>query len=251
MRAIYSAASGLKGQQTRLDTIAANISNVNTVGYKAARAEFKDALYTAMDSPVGGSEARNLRAGSGVLLGAISAGFADGPLTDTGGLLDFALRGDGFFTVEHTGGEMLYTRGGAFAVSQEGGAQYLVTAQGHYVLDTRGSRIALPEELTELYVTRAGVLHGPEGEIAVLGIAVFPNPEGLASAGDTCFTVTEASGAAAPAERPDVIQGSLEGSNVDLAQELTLLIRSQRAYALASRVLQTADQMEGLANQIR
>ncbi|NLF35030.1 MAG: flagellar basal body rod protein FlgG, partial [Clostridiales bacterium] len=71
------------------------------------------------------------------------------------------------------------------------------------------------------------------------------------SAGDTYFTVTEASGAAAPAERPDVIQGSLEGSNVDLAQELTLLIRSQRAYALASRVLQTADQMEGLANQIR
>ncbi len=251
MRAIYTAASGLKAQQTRTDVIASNISNVNTVGYKTKRADFKDMLYTAMDSPVGDSQGRNLRTGSGVLPGLISADFADGPLTETGVPLDFAICGGGFFTVEGPEAEVLYTRSGSFEISQEEQTSYLTTSQGYYVLDTGGNRIELPRELAGLYATPDGTLITPEGQAAVLGIAEFTNPAGLASVGQGCFAATDSSGAASPAERPDVVQGSLECSNVDLAQEMTLLIRSQRAYSLASRALQTADQMEGLANNIR
>jgi len=251
MQAIYSAATGLKSQQRRLDTIAANIANANTTGYKAVRVDFKDALYTAMDSPVGGNEARNLFAGSGVMLGATTTGFSNGTLMATGSMFDFAISGSGFFTVENAGGENLYTRSGSFGITSEGGNSLLVTAQGYYVLDAQGNRITLPEDTSGLGVTDTGVLHTASGEVAALGIAEFSNPDGLKFSGDSCFEATEVSGAAVPSQNPAVVQGSVESSNVNLAQELTLLIRSQRAYSLASKALQTADDMDGLANNMR
>jgi flagellar basal-body rod protein FlgG len=251
MQAIYSASTGLKGQQTRLDTIAAPLANSNTPGYKSARVDFKDALYTSMKHPLGTAEASNLRSGSGVLPAAVSADFSRGTLSATGQTLDFAISGSGFFTVETPAGDTLYTRSGSFGVSAAEEGSYLVTPQGYYVLDRSGNRISLPDDRAGLGVTPDGVLGTPDRSVAVLGIADFSNPDGLLSAGDTCFRESAASGAAFPAENPSVVQGSLEGSNVDLAQELTLLIRSQRAYSLASRALQTADDMEGLANNMR
>lgn len=251
MQSIYTAGLGLKSQQARLDNIAANIANANTAGYKATRVDFKDALYTKMDSPVADSEGSNLLTGSGVLLNASTTDFSDGALNSTGNVLDFAIEGDGFFTVQNSGGEPLYTRDGSFSVSPEGDENFLVTAQGYYVTDSEGKPIALPDDLAELSVSGSGVLSTADGEFAALGIAEFKNPEGLLAVGDTCYTVSETSGEPAAAAEPTVIQGSLENSNVSLAQEMTLLIRSQRAYSLASRALQTADDMEGLANNMR
>jgi len=250
--AIYEAATGLKSQQTRLDTIAANIANINTVGYKSQRVDFKDALYKAMDTPVGNSEAGNLRTGSGVLLGATTTDVSEGTVSETGNPLDFALNGKGYFTVQTPTGETLYTRNGDFQISVENGASYLVTAQGYYVLDSAGKRIQLPQDSTsDISVTESGVLKVEDTTIADLGITSFPNPDGLDAAGDTCYRATQVSGTAAPAGQVTVKQGRLEQSNVDLAQEMTLLIRSQRAYSLASKALQTADDMKGLANNIR
>lgn len=251
MQAIYSAASGLKCQQTRLDTIAANLANSNTAGYKSSRVEFRDALYTAMDSPAGDAEQANLLAGSGVLINATSASFSDGTLTNTGAPLDFAISGSGFFTVADAGGEVSYTRNGSFSVSADG--NYLVTAQGLYVLDREGNRISLPADRTGLRVSSDGVLSvDGGGEIAAIGIAEFQNPDGLLAVGNTCFQETAVSGGPMFAGTDaSVVQGSLENSNVDMAQEMALLIRSQRAYSLSSRALQTADDMEGLANNIR
>lgn len=251
LQAIYSAASGIKGQQTRLDTAAANIANSETVGYKAVRVDFKDALYTAMDHPAGDAEAANLLAGSGVLVGATSAGFSNGTLMTTGSALDFAISGDGYFAVEGAGGETLYTRNGSFGATAGEEGSFLVTSQGYYVLDGAGNRIALPQDRAGLAVTEDGMLSVADGAFATLGIAEFANPDGLLAVGNSCFQVTEASGQAVPAGNSSVVQGSLEGSNVDMAQELTLLIRAQRAYSLASRALQTADDMEGLANNMR
>lgn len=250
MRAIHAAAAGMKGQQVRLDTIAANIANTNTVGYKSVRADFKDALYSAMDNPAGDSEAANLRAGSGVLLSATTTDCSDGAFLSTGVPMDFALSGNGYFTVETPAGEKLYTRNGNFSVSAENGDSYLVTAQGYYVLDDTGSRIRLPQETESISVTQSGELSTPDGTIATLGISGFSNPDGLDAAGDTCYRETANSGTAAPATGVTVVQGSLEQSNVELAQEMTLLIRAQRAYSLASKALQTADDMQGLANNI-
>lgn len=251
MQAIYSAASGLKNQQTRLDNIAANIANSNTPGYKSTRIDFKDALYTLMDSPSGDSSALNLLTGSGVLIGATGTDFSDGILMSTGSALDFAISGSGFFTVENASGDKLYTRNGSFSISTEEDGNYLVTAQGYYVLDPEGNRITLPADATELSVTTGGVLSTPEGELATMSIVDFSNPDGLSSVGGTCFEATEVSGDPMLVEDVTVIQGSLEGSNVELAQELTLMIRSQRAYSLASKALQTADDMEGLSNNMR
>ncbi len=251
MRAIYTAASGIKNQQLRLDAIASNVANVNSVGYKSARVDFKDALYSLMDNPAGESEQNNLLAGSGVLTGATSTDFTAGKLMTTGSLTDFSIRGEGFFTAENSQGERVYTRNGSFGISVEGNGNYLVTAEGYYVLDSRGSRIMLPKDISNLSVTESGVLGVGDTRIAELGIVEFSNPEGLMQAGKSCFSATANSGEPVVARDPQVAQGSLEGSNVDLAQELTLLMRSQRAFSIASKALQTADEMDGLANNMR
>lgn len=251
MQAIYTAGSGLGRQQTRLDTIAANIANSDTVAYKSTRADFKDALYSLMDSPAVNGEGANLRVGSGVVLSATTTDYSEGSLSATGRLLDFAIQGNGFFSVKDPSGETLYTRNGSFSVSPEDGANELVTAQGYYVLDAGGNRITVPDGVSEISVSEDGRLSTTDGEFAALGIVGFSNPDGLSAAGESCYAATEVSGAPSAAEKVSVVQGSLENSNVDLAQEMTLLIRSQRAYSLASRALQTADDMEGLANNMR
>ncbi|MPM15882.1 Flagellar basal-body rod protein FlgG [bioreactor metagenome] len=251
LRSVYSAASGLKSQQARLDNIGNNLSNINTTGFKATRVDFKDALYSAMDAPLGGAEEQNLLAGNGVLLGAVSTDFKSGSLQTTGAALDFAILGRGFFNVETPAGETLYTRSGSFGLSVEETGNYLVTPQGYYVLDNGGGRISLPRNAEGLRVSSEGVLSTGDGTGATLGISDFTNPGGLLYAGDTCFRSSEVSGQPFAADGAKVEQGSLEGSNVDLAQEMALLLRSQRAYSLASRALTTADQMEGLANNLR
>ncbi len=251
MRAIYTAASGIKNQQLRLDTIASNVANVNSVGYKSTRVDFKDALYSLMETPVGSSEENNLLAGSGVIVGATSTDFTTGKLMPTGSLMDFAIRGEGFFTVEDSNGERLYTRNGSFGVSVEDNNNFLVTAEGNYLLDTSGSRITLPKDISNISVSKSGILSIKDTQIAELGIVELPNPEGLMPTGKSCFSVTENSGEPVAARDPQIEQGALEGSNVDLAQELTLLMRSQRAFTMASKALQTADQMDGLANTMR
>ncbi|HHU22246.1 MAG TPA: flagellar hook-basal body protein [Clostridiales bacterium] len=251
MQAIYTAATGLKAQQNRLDTIAANISNVNTVGYKSTRVDFKDALYNLMENPAGDSMASNLLKGSGVLMNATTTDFSEGRLETTNSILDFAIIGEGFFTLENTQGEILYTRNGSFSLSAEEDASYLVSSQGYYVLDRDGNRIALPKDLTGLNIANGTMLRNEDGELAALGIVTFPNNDGLLAAGETCYRPSETAGEPTPLEDARIEQGKIESSNVDLAQELTLLIRSQRAYSLASRALKTADDMDGLANNIR
>jgi flagellar basal-body rod protein FlgG len=250
MQSFYTAASGLNGQQMRLDTIAANIANSNTPGYKSTRVDFKDALYTTMENPTGANEAVNLEAGTGIVISATTTDFTDGALISTGQPLDFAITGEGFFTVQNENGETLYTRNGSFGISPIDGENYLVTSQGYFVLDSDGNRITIPEGVSDLSVTGAGVMYDAEGEFGRLGLVNFSNPDGLDPVGDTCFRATEASGLAEAGDNIAVMQGSIEGSNVNLASELTLLIRSQRAYSLASRALQTADDMEGLANNM-
>ncbi len=251
MQAIYTAGSGLAGQQARLDTIAANVANANTTGYKSVRVDFKDALYALMDSPVSDGEANNLLLGSGVVLNATGSDFSGGPLIETGGPLDFAIRGAGFFTVRTPDGETLYTRNGNFSAGRFDGGSCLVTAQGYEVLDAEGDRIALPESGSGISVSDEGVLSTEAGAFAKLGIAAFANPNGLSAVGETYYAATETSGGPMAEKGMSVTQGSLENSNVNLAQEMTLLIRSQRAFSLASRALQTADDMEGLANNLR
>ena len=250
LQATQTAASGLRAQQSRLDIISSNIANVNTVGYKSARGDFQDALYTRIKNPVGSSEEQNLLRGSGVLLSATRRDFSDGSTQDTGGKLDFALSNDGFFMLEDSQGQRLYTRDGNFSISEENGKNYLVSGDGCYVLSNQDERISLPDA-GAVSVTEDGTLSCGGTKVADLGIVTFDNIQGLSAVGNSCFQETAASGNAYVAQNAVVSQGSLENSNVDLGEEITLMMRTQRAYTLASRALQTADEMDGLANNIR
>lgn len=250
LQALQTAASGLSAQQARLDTVAADIANVNTVGYKAQRAEFKDALYTRMDSPISDPEGSNLHGGTGVLLSSTERDFSDGAAQDTGAELDFCISGNGFFTLKDPMGEQVYTRNGNFTLSEENGNSYLVNADGYFVLSDVGQRISFPSG-SAVSVADDGTLSSGGKKIAKLGIADFDNTSGLLEGGSTCFQVSAASGTPYAAQNAKIEQGKLETSNVNLGEELTLLMRSQRAYSFASKALQTADEMEGLANNMR
>ena len=250
MQSVYTAKHGLQAQQQRLDMIASNIANVSTTGYKSQTADFKDALYTQMIDPSDPGGAANLQQGSGVLLASAYRDFSGGAPVQTGETLDLFIEGDGFFTVQDGGGEILYTHSGALSVSEEENGRYLVTADGYYVLDEDGNRITLPGDLDSLSVSQEGVMDFGDGTAVTLGIVTFINKDGLALTGAGCYAATEASGEAV-ASSATVKQGYLESSNVDVSLELTRLIRTQRAYSLAGRVLTTWDEMESATYNIR
>jgi len=240
IRALYSSASAMVAQQQNLDIISNNIANINTVAYKKTRTAFQDALYSAIDArralqPV------NLQIGNGVRVSATRRHFRQGNLQQTGRRLDFAIEGEGFFVLLRPDGALCYTRDGSFQVSAEQVGQRvigrLVTPQGEYVLDVNGQ----PMEIHD----------GQEVSVESFNIVTFANPEGLEAIGHNRFVATEASGPAYNVFQPTVRQGFLELSNVDLAEEMTELILAQRAYQLSSRVLQSADEMERLANNLR
>ena len=250
MQAIYTAKHGLQAQQQRLDIIASNMANVSTTGYKGQRTAFKDALYTEMIDPSDTDSTANLRQGSGVLTASTYRDFTVGTPMQTGETLDFYLDGDGFFTVQNSAGDILYTRSGALAVSVEDDGRYLVTADGYYVLDDDEERIELPAGTESVSVAADGMLDFGGGVTVTLGLKTFVNKDGLSLIGNSCYAATEASGEAIESTAA-IQQGFLESSNVDLSLEFTNMIRTQRAYSLAGKVLTTWDAMASDTNNIR
>jgi len=254
--AVYMAATGLTQQQLRLDTIANNVANVNTVGYKATRLDFKDALYTANSLGPLASPEENHQKGHGVMPAANNRLFFTGALVTTERELDFAIVGPGYFEVESPQGERLYTKGGNLYISDENadGRQYLVDSAGRFVHDTDGGRIAFPQGATGVHCDENGVITftGLEQTEAVqMGLFSFTNQAALEAVGDSSFRVSVASGPPTQDYEVKLQQGALEASNVSLSDEMTRMIRAQRAFSLASRALTTADDMEGIANNMK
>ena len=254
---MMTAATGLSNQQRRMDTIANNISNVNTVGFKSSRLDFRTALYTAglvPGPPRTPAPEGNQQRPHGVRVAAITRDFNPGSLQDTGHPLDFAILGDGFFAIEDSFGNTVFTRNGNFNFDDAG---YLVTANGHFVLNSADGRITLPPGANPEHVgvSADGVMTFMVGEDEVritLGLSTFRNIMGLEALGDSNYGETIASGERLPVGSDvSVVQGMLELSNVNLGLEMTRLIRTQRAFQLASRALSTADEMEGIANNMR
>jgi len=251
MNAIHIAASGLRAQQNRLDIIGSNVSNVNSIGYKSTRADFKDALYTTIENPDGPTLEANLVGGNGVITAATSTNYDQGAIEDTDQMYDLAIIGEGFFVVENHNGEIRYTRNGSFGLSNEGDQVFLVTGAGQYVLDDTGNRIALPVG-ENVNIGYGGIIRNLDGDVlGNIAVVNFTNPVGLDAMGDTSFMQTEVSGEPFNIVDAQIRQGAVEKSNVDLAQELTLMMRTQRAFSLASQALRTADEMDGLANNMR
>ena len=259
MKALAIAATGMNAQQNNLEVIANNIANINTTGYKRARAEFSDLLYQ-VDRTQGMPNRANasivpegVSIGLGVKTSAVRNVHIQGGLTNTGNSFDLALSGKGWFQIEAADGSTLYSRSGAFNVNAEG---QLVTIDGANVIPA----IAMPTDAVEIIVNKSGqVFARRDGatELEPLGqiqLATFANEAGLAPLGDNLFQETAASGPPNIGMPGDpgfatIEQGYLENSNVDPVKEITDLISAQRAYEMNSKVIQAADEMAAVVSK--
>ncbi len=240
---------GINAQQKRIDTIANNIANVSTKGFKSTRANFKDALYQTMQRPVQPQDDLNLEKGHGTLVSGFTTYYAPGQLVESDDTSAY-IEGYGFFTVQGPTGEIFYTRDGDFAKSQGAdGNWYLTDASNQYrILDQNNQPIVIPGT-GKINIGTEGIITSEGGDyIATLRIVDFPNRQGLEATGNNMLTVSETSGQPrAATQYGRIIGGSYEGSNVDMGVELTTLIRAQRSLQMASRALSTADEMDATA----
>lgn len=259
MKALAIAATGMTAQQLNLEVIAHNIANINTTGFKRARAEFSDLLYQTerlQGVPHRGNQAivpEGAHIGLGVKTSAVRNVHIQGELASTGNRYDLAIVGSGWFEIEGADGETFYTRSGAFNTNAEG---TLVTIDGLTV----GNGLTIPQNTVEVIVNKSGqVFARLDGqveldEVGTLSLANFVNEAGLQPMGDNLFRQTTASGepVTGTAGEPGfgtVEQGYLEGSNVDPVREITELISAQRAYEMNSKVIKAADEMAAVVSQ--
>ena len=251
MQAAYTAKMGIMAQQRRVDTIADNLANVGTGGFKSRRVNFKDVLYDQMVNPAEPDSGNNLQLGHGVAISGVSRDFTLGVPENTGHYLDLYIDGKGFFMVDGPTEGAQYTRAGALAVSREDTGNYLVTSNGYYLLDEEGNRIQMPRVLDDLKINHEGELSiTSQPPFAKLSLVSFYNIEGLSSIGEGLYEETIASGGPIATEAK-ILQGYLEGSNVAFGQESTQIIRAHRAFSLAGSALQAADEMDAIANRMR
>lgn len=270
MRALYTAATGMIAEQTNVDTIANNLANVNTTGYKAERTEFKSLLYQEIQavttSANGEQKPIGAQAGLGTRVAATTSLYTQGSLTETGNKTDFAIEGEGFFAVRNMDGQVYFTRNGNFTWSLDAdGNTILATQDGRPVLDTTGNVIQLPDGVPAedlifyqdgsiYYMTNEGTAVDMNQTIALYQ---FSNPAGLEKMADSLLAQTDASGAAMletanPGLTPSKLhQGYMEGSNVSVADEMVNMIIAQRAYELNSKAITTADSMLETANNLK
>ena len=252
IRSLWIAKTGMEGQQTKLDTIANNLANTGTNGFKRGGVVFEDLMYQNLrQAGAATSDQSTLPTGLQVGLGVRAAGttrnFAQGALQQTGNNLDMAVQGPGFFQIQLPDGSTGYTRDGAFQVDANG---QLVTSAGYPVQPG----ITIPANAQNVSVARDGTVNASvPGQVAPqalgqLQLVSFVNPAGLDPRGGNLFNETAASGtpnAGAPGANGlgSLQQGFVEGSNVNVIEELVSMIATQRAYELNSKAVQTSDQM--------
>ncbi|MDD3839545.1 MAG: flagellar hook-basal body protein [Clostridia bacterium] len=255
MRALWTAASGMRTQQHKVDIISNNIANVNTNAYKKVNTGFKDLVYENMKTaPSYQQDAPRPMVGHGVTVGYTSKDFRQGALTATERNLDVGIEGKGFFMVQDADGNIRFTRDGSFQVSAEAGGNVLVTSNGDYVLDSAGNRIFIGDPQNVIIQEDGSVYSNNDGYVTYSGsiaLVDFDNREGLQAIGDNLYAMTDASGNMMFQDQSKLKQCYLESSNVSVAEEMVNLIVSQRAYQLNSRIVQTADNMMEIANDLR
>ena len=259
IRALYTAASGMNAQQMQMDTVANNLANVNTSGFKKSRVEFQDLVYQEMRA-AGTQASTSTEAPTGLEVGlgtkpvATARNFSTGNLKNTGGPLDLAIDSAGFFQVSMPDGTTAYTRNGSFHLDGQG---VIVTSDG-YPLEPA---ITVPVNATSVTISKDGVVSATLAgqtaaqQLGTITLASFANPAGLTPIGGTLFTPTTASGDAqtGPAGtdgRGNIQQGFLEDSNVSVVEEMVNMIIGQRAYEANSRVIKAADDMLGQVNNL-
>jgi flagellar basal-body rod protein FlgG len=259
LRALHTAASGMEAQQLNIDTIAHNLANINTSGFKFRRAQFQDLLYqnirqagasntATTEIPVG------LQVGLGTKPVASEIIFTQGDFASTNNALDMVIQGHGFFQVLQANGQMAYTRNGNFHRNSDGN---IVTSDG----DLLDPQITIPQDQTSITIGSDGTVSVQTAnqtqaqQVGRIELALFQNPSGLENIGKSLFLPTQSSGEATTGTPGDnglgtLMSGYVEQSNVSVVEEMINMIVSQRAYEANSKVIRTADEMFTQANNI-
>lgn len=260
IRAMYSAASGMRAQEMNVDNIANNLANANTVGYKTRRAQFQDLMYQTVLQP-GAAAGQQTVIPAGLQLGlgtrpvSNEVVFTQGAFSQTENPLDVVIQGAGFFQIQQPNGELAYTRAGQFQLDRNGN---LVTAAGNPVqpqitIPPTAQKVTVAADGTVSYSLPNQTAAQPAGQIQ---LANFQNPAGLNSLGNGLFTPTEASGDATPGNPGgaeglgSLLQGYVEQSNVSIVDEFVNMIQAQRGYEANSKVVTAADNMYQQVNNL-
>lgn len=250
--ALWVAKTGLDAQQTRMATVANNLANVNTTGFKKARAMFEDLVYQTVRQ-AGGQSSQSTRLPSGLMLGtgvrvaATQKAFTQGNIIQTGNALDLAINGRGFFQILQSNGTVAYTRDGSFQIDDQG---QIVTSDGLPLQPA----IAIPANAQSITIGTDGTVSvqipgsASPTQLGSLQLTDFINPAGLKPIGRNLFVETGASGTPQTGTPGlnglgSVQAGALESSNVNIAEELVNMIETQRGFETNTRAIQTADQM--------
>lgn len=260
LRALNTAAAGMASQESNVNTISNNIANVNTTGFKQGRTEFEDLLYETVEEAGARSSGNSqynvgTQIGSGSKTSAVRKVFTQGSPLITNNPFDLMINGEGFFGVVGENDEIKFTRDGSFNTDAQGN---VVTKHGQKVFPG----IAVPQGTVSINISENGTVEcyiKNQTEPQVIGsipIFTFSNSAGLRSEGKNLYAATAGSGAATQAipgqnGSGSVLQGTLEASNVNIMNEMTSLIKAQRAYEMNSKVLGVADQMLQSVNNIR
>ena len=258
-RSLWIAKSGMEGQQFKLDTISNNLANVATNGYKRAGVVFEDLMYDSLRQVGAASSDQTqlptgLQVGLGARVSASTRNFSQGNLQQSGNNLDIAIKGQGFFQIQLPDGSTGYTRDGSFQLDPSG---QLVTANGHLL----EPGITIPPNAQSVTLATDGTVNvtlpgqAAAQSVGQLQLATFINPGGLEPRGQNLYAETAASGTpstGAPGTdgRGGLMQGYVEGSNVNVVEELVAMIATQRAYELNSKAIQTTDQMLARLGQL-
>jgi flagellar basal-body rod protein FlgG len=260
--ALYIAATGMQAQQLNVDTVANNLANVNTTGYKKGRVSFSDLMVRESNrvASAGAENDRGLfvdpsRVGAGVGIASLAKLFDAGDMKKTESPMDIAIQGDGFLEVTLPDGTSAFSRGGTFKVNRDG----LLATQSGYALKPG---LSIPENAQTVVIANDGRVQvkvpgqSTLVDVGQLQLARFNNPQGLLAQGDALYRAGEASGepiSGRPGEdgMGTLAQGFLEGSNVKLVEEMINLMVAQRAYEASVKVIQASDEMLAMTNALR
>lgn len=259
MNSLWIAKTGMSAQQTKMDVVSHNLSNVSTTGYKRQNAVFEDLIYQNLRQVGAQADEQNvlptgMHLGLGVRTVATTRTFTQGTPTETGKDMDVAINGDGFFQIQMPDGTTAYTRDGTFTKDANG---QLVTSGGYPLLDG----ITVPADATKINISKTGAVsvamagQAQPQQIGQLNTASFINAAGLEPIGENLYRESAASGApqtGTPGTNNlgTVMQGFLESSNVNVVEELVNMIQTQRAYEMNSKAISTSDQMLAKLSQL-
>ncbi|MBL6991159.1 MAG: flagellar basal-body rod protein FlgG [Bacteriovoracaceae bacterium] len=260
MRALNTSAAGMAVQEAKVNTISNNIANINTTGYKKNRAESEDLMYETINEAGGRSSGTSIynvgtQIGAGSKISAIRKDFSGGNPIITDNAYDLMVKGEGFFGIVLPNNELKFTRDGSFNVDNTG---TIVTKAGYKLFPG----LVMPANTVSVNISENGLvdsyIRGQVGptNVGTIPVFTFTNPVGLKSSGGNLYQFTQSSGSpmqnvAGENNAGTILQGAIESSNVNIMNEMTDLIKSQRAYEMNAKVMTVADQMLQTINNIR